>query len=86
MVALIPSGKVASYGQLAVYAGNGRWSRKAGRAMCHAPNGLPCHRVVSSTGRTVPGWPEQRALLLAEGVPFTQAGHVAMRNCRWQGP
>ena len=30
----------------------------------------PCHRVVSATGRTAPGWPVQRPLLEEEGVDF----------------
>jgi methylated-DNA-protein-cysteine methyltransferase-like protein len=84
LVARIPRGKVASYGQLAVYAGGPRWARKAGRAMAGAPPGLPCHRVVNSAGRTAPGWAEQPALLRAEGITFTLAGHVRMRRHRWR--
>ena len=30
--------------------------------------GLPCHRVVNSIGRTVPGWHQQAILLMSEGV------------------
>lgn len=83
-VAAIPQGKVISYGQLALLAGNGRWARKAGRAMALAPEGLPCHRVVNSAGRTVPGWTAQRRLLQAEGVAFKQNGCVDMKKHRWQ--
>ena len=36
------------------------------------PEGLPCHRVVNSQGRTAPGWTGQRELLAAEGVRFRQ--------------
>lgn len=84
LVARIPPGKVASYGQLAVYAGGPRWARKAGRAMAHAPAGLPCHRVVNSAGRCVPGWAEQPALLAAEGVAFRPGGTVDMKKHRWR--
>ncbi|MBQ1328865.1 MAG: MGMT family protein, partial [Mogibacterium sp.] len=42
----------------------------------------PCHRVVNSAGRTVPGWPEQRELLEAEGVTFRKNGNVDMSKHR----
>lgn len=83
-VASIPPGKVASYGMLAILAGGAQWSRRAGRAMKNAPPGLPCHRVVNSTGRLVPGWTGQQALLAAEGVTFRLNGCVDMKKHRWQ--
>ncbi len=84
LVARIPAGCVASYGQLAVYAGGPRWARRAGRAMARAPQGLPCHRVVNSAGRTAPGFSAQRALLQAEGVCFRPNGCVDMKKHRWR--
>ena len=48
-----------------------------------APAGLPCHRVVNSAGRLVPGWAQQRSLLEAEGVTFRPGGTVDMRRYRW---
>lgn len=83
-VEAIPPGKVATYGQLAFLAGRPRGARMAGRAMHYAPPGLPCHRVVNSTGRTAPGWQEQRSLLQAEGITFRPSGTVDMRHHRWQ--
>ncbi len=83
-VAQIPRGYVATYGQLAFLAGGPRLARKAGKAMSQAPPHIPSHRVVNSTGRTVPFWPQQRQLLQAEGVQFTQSGRVDMRRHRWQ--
>lgn len=83
-VARIPKGKVASYGQLAVLAGGPQWARKAGRAMKNAPAHLPCHRVVNSAGRLVPGWAQQRSLLENEGIVFRPNGCVDLRRCRWQ--
>ena len=44
--------------------------------MAAAPEGLPCHRVVNSQGRTAPGWTRQRELLEAEGVLFRANGRV----------
>ncbi len=85
VASMIPTGKVATYGQLAFYAGIPRGGRLAGRAMAHAPEGLgiPCHRVVNSAGRCAPGFFTQRSLLEAEGVPFTAGGLVDMKRCLW---
>ncbi len=44
LVAEIPYGRVATYGQLADMLGYPRHARLAGAAMHHAPQGLPCHR------------------------------------------
>ncbi|MGD9559887.1 MAG: MGMT family protein [Oscillospiraceae bacterium] len=84
LVAEIPPGCVASYGQLALLAGAPRWARRVGRAMRTAPAGLPCHRVVNAAGRTAPGWAGQRRLLEKEGVRFGPSGRVDMKKHRWQ--
>ena len=83
IVAAIPRGKVATYGQIAWMLGMPNRSRMVGQAMHWAPDGLPCHRVVNSTGRLAPGWTEQRSLLLAEGVALKANGCVDLRRCRW---
>ena len=49
VVKTIPEGKVATYGQVAVLAGDPRWARVVGYAM-HVnpePGIIPCHRVVN---------------------------------------
>lgn len=84
LVEQIPPGRVASYGQLAMLAGRPRGARLAGRAMANAPGGTPCHRVVNSAGRTSPGWPQQRALLEAEGVTFKPNGCVDLKRHAWR--
>ena len=43
----------------------------------------PCHRVVNHAGRLVPGWYEQRRLLLEEGITMKDDTHVDMKKCRW---
>lgn len=83
-VGLIPPGRVATYGQLAIMAGRPGGARHAGRALAQAPAGLPCHRVVNSSGRTAPGWPQQAQLLRQEGVGFRPNGCVNLKNHRWQ--
>ena len=74
IVAQIPAGRIATYGQLARLAGMPGYARRVGRAMAAAPEGLPCHRVVNASGRTAPGWTRQRELLEAEGVRVRRNG------------
>ena len=84
VVAEIPAGRVVSYKQIARLVGMPGYARRAGRAMCTAPEGLPCHRVVNASGRTVPGWTAQRELLEAEGVPFRRNGCVNLAQAAWR--
>ena len=48
----IPKGKVATYGQVALLAGNGKMSRAVGNALHHNPDpeNIPCYRVVNAKG------------------------------------
>lgn len=86
VVAAIPSGYVMTYGQIAYLVGNPRGSRMVGQALHNVPKELhlPCHRVVNSQGRLVPGWTEQRILLESEGVRFKSNGCVDMRKSQWE--
>ncbi len=87
IVAMIPRGQVATYGQLAFLSGYPQRSRMVGQAMAAAPpkRKLPCHRVVNFAGRTAPGWKEQRELLEKEGVLFKPNGYVDLDICLWEG-
>ncbi len=87
VVKTIPKGKVASYGQVALLAGNPRWSRVVGYALHSnpSPDEIPCHRVVFSDGRLSKGFAFggeeiQKALLEGEGVFFDAEGKVD-RSC-----
>ena len=83
VVKTIPKGKVATYGQVAMLAGNPRWSRVVGYAL-HVnpePGVIPCHRVVNRFGETSKafafgGEDMQRKLLEEEGVIFGKDGKV----------
>lgn len=91
LVAQIPKGKVATYGQLALLAGSPRASRIVGAAMYRAPAGLPCHRVLYRDGtlccdEAFGGKEIQRQLLEAEGVDFLPDGRVDLKRCLWPGP
>ena len=66
----IPEGHVATYGQIARLIGRERNARLVGRIMGMSEyyGDYPCHRVVNHTGRTAPGFRDQRLLLEEEGV------------------
>lgn len=86
IVACIPTGSVATYGQLAALSGHPHAARQVGRFMALAPSALPCHRVVYDNGRLCPesvfGSADiQRQLLKAEGVPFLPDGRVDLSLC-----
>ena len=85
-VCLIPKGKVATYGQVALKAGNPRWARVVGYALHNnpAPGVIPCHRVVNKQGKIAEafafgGGEAQRALLEAEGVTFLPDGSIDLK-------
>lgn len=92
VVRAIPSGCVATYGQVARLAGNPRWARVVGYAL-HVnpdPDGIPCYRVVDRMGHTSTafafgGANVQRALLEADGVKFLPDGRVNLELCGWNG-
>ena len=73
----IPEGKVASYGQIARLIGREKNARMVGKVLSQSGyyGDYPCHRVVNHAGRLAPHFPEQRDLLLVEGVIFKN------RNC-----
>lgn len=85
VVADIPEGKVATYGQIARLIGRKKNARLVGRILSRAQDygDFPCHRVVNAAGRLAPGFAEQRARLLAEGVELRPNGCVDMRHFRW---
>lgn len=82
----IPEGKVAAYGQIARLIGREKNARLVGKVLSRAElyGSYPCHRVVNSAGRLVPGWEAQKALLESEGVSFRDDTHVDLKTCRWE--
>lgn len=89
MVARIPPGRVATYGDLARWSGEPAGARAAGALMAAHAFEIACHRVVSATGACSPAYPggrgEQMKRLEAEGVTFRGA-RVDLEACRWRGP
>ena len=79
----IPEGKVATYGQVAMLAGNPRWARVVGYAHHNNPQPgvIPCHRVVNREGKVSTafafgGENIQRELLIKEGIVFKDDGTI----------
>ena len=89
LVRQIPPGRAATYGQLALMTGSPRASRAVGYAMAACTDSaIPCHRVIARDGvirEHAFGPGVQRAMLEAEGVPFTPGGRVDLARCRWDG-
>ena len=86
----IPKGKVATYGQVALMAGNPRWSQIVGYALHSNPEPgiIPCHRVVNKEGKLAKafafgGENVQRNLLINEGVIFLDEDTVDLQKCRY---
>ena len=87
VVKSIPKGKVATYGQVALLAGNPRWARVVGYAL-HVnpePGIIPCHRVVNREGKVAPGFAfggegVQRQLLESEGIVFEPNGRIDLEK------
>lgn len=74
VVALIPSGKVSTYGAIAGYLGSKGGARLVGWAMnaSHGQANIPAHRVVNRngvlTGKNFFGGKRMQELLEAEGL------------------
>ena len=89
VVAAIPPGRVATYGQVAAQAGNRRAARQVAWALrAYSGRGLPWHRVIGAGGAIrLPeggGLERQRALLLAEGVAVAPDGHIDLAAHQWR--
>ncbi len=90
VVALIPYGKVATYGQVAKLAGLPKHARLVGYALKHmdAQADLPWHRVINSQGKISLGWLNERGeniqqqKLLQEGIALTGA-KVDLKKHQW---
>lgn len=85
----IPSGKVASYGQISKLI-PGCTARMVGYALASLPNdsGVPWQRVINSKGKISPhgagfGSAMQRALLEQEGVVFDQESRIDFEFFGW---
>jgi len=92
VVRRIPKGRVASYGQVAAFAGLPQQARRVGYALAalrRVDRGVPWQRVINARGeisaRGEPGAEElQRLLLQREGVRFDAAGRIDLSRYGWR--
>lgn len=88
----IPKGKVATYGQIALLAGNPHWSQVVGYALHSnpSPQTIPCFRVVNRFGKVSDafafgGENRQIELLRADGIEVSDDGFVDLKRYLWNG-
>ena len=92
MVEQVPTGRLATYGQIAELIGAWGCARQVGWALRRLPlpSAVPWHRVVNARGcvamtssREGSDW-IQRELLIAEGIPVDETGRLPLARYRWQ--
>jgi methylated-DNA-protein-cysteine methyltransferase-like protein len=92
VIARIPRGRVATYGQIAALAGMPRAARQVGYALAalrDADGKVPWQRVVNARGeisaRAEPAFEGlQRAMLEREGVKFDPSGRIDLARFLWR--
>lgn len=85
----IPKGKVATYGLIAMMAGNPRGARQVVRVLTTqwVKHDLPWHRVINSKGTislTGEGYRIQKQLLKAEGITLDEQGKIDFDRFLWK--
>lgn len=86
VVASIPAGRVATYGQVASLAGQPGRARWVGRLLSELPEAttLPWHRVVNANGQiTNPHGLTQARRLALEGINIHNA-RLVLKQYQWQ--
>ena len=93
LVALVPPGRVVTYGQIAHHLGAPRSAQMVGRALSRLPANrpVPWHRVINQSGRISARWPAARMdyqaqLLRDEGIVWEADGRIDLGRYRWQFP
>ncbi|WP_137813168.1 MGMT family protein [Gandjariella thermophila] len=83
VVAAIPAGRVATYGDVAELA-RAPSPRLVGRVLAEDGHDIPWHRVIRADGTPAPHLArEQLSRLRGEGVPAVD-GRVDLRGYRWR--
>nr|MBN2278647.1 MGMT family protein [candidate division Zixibacteria bacterium] len=86
----IPKGKVATYGQIALLAGNPRAARQVVRILhsMSEKEKLPWYRVINSRGKiSLPpgyGYELQKSMLEKEGIEFRLDNSIDLKRFRWE--
>ena len=85
----IPEGKVATYGQIATYAGNPRAARQVSFILHSSSEkeNLPWHRVINSKGsislKHGHGYELQKQMLKKEGITFKENDCIDLKRFLW---
>ena len=84
----VPRGRVVTYGQLALMAGNPQAARQVVRVLCtmSGKEHLPWHRVINAKGMIAlagAGFREQKALLEQEGIEVV-TGRIDLNRFQWR--
>lgn len=90
LVAAVPRGRVATYGQIAALAGFPNHARYVGTTLKNLPSGtkLPWQRIINGRGElSFPAgseaWRRQKERLEAEGVVFI-GGRISLKRFQWR--
>lgn len=87
----IPSGKIATYGQIAALSGSPKAARQVVRCLHSSSEKekLPWHRVINSQGKiglkSYQGYEMQKAMLEDEGIVFGLNDIVDFNKYQWNG-
>jgi methylated-DNA-protein-cysteine methyltransferase-like protein len=88
IVALIPEGRVMTYGQIAAYCGAAWAAWEVGQVAHTGPTDLPWQRVVNKQGGLAAGWPGggravHRSLLEAEDIHVSDDDKIDIGSVLW---
>lgn len=87
VVAQIPTGRVMTYGDIAIVVGHPYAARQVGGVAHFGPSGLPWHRVVNRLGDCASGYyggkAGHQAALEAEGIIVKDYRIVNFEELRW---
>lgn len=88
VIARVPRGRVATYGQIAMLAGLPGRARQVGYALHALPDGspVPWHRIVNARGTSsLPGaaGDEQRRRLARERIAVDENGRIDLGRYGW---
>ena len=89
LIKRIPSGRVATYGQIAFLAGFPGSTRRVVWILhsCSEKDNLPWHRVVSQKGtislKPNAGFEKQKRLLEQEGIIFNEQNQIDLNRFLW---
>ncbi len=90
VVALVPPGEVATYGDVATVVGGGCDARTVGYALNDIPKVvgeyIAWQRIINAQGGISTSGVLQRKLLEDEGIVFDGEGRVPLGRFRWPGP